>query len=58
MGDDYNSFWPGVVKAVNEFVAVDPRRKLKLRGNTWVIHNVVMHTPVRAVSRHTLERPV
>ena len=37
MGDDYNNFWKGVMKAVDEFVASDPSRKLKLQGNKWVI---------------------
>ena len=36
-GDDYNSYWKGVVKAVDEFVAADTKRNLVLDKNKWIV---------------------
>lgn len=36
-GDDYNEYWPGVVKAVDEFVAADSKRSMRIDGNKWIL---------------------
>lgn len=36
-GDDYNPYWRGVVRAIDEFVAADSKRKLHRSGNKWLV---------------------